>query len=77
MALTIIALMAGAILLGLQGRCDAYIDPTAGGFLLQILAPLGALLASASIYFWKHLMGLFKKKSARGEGSGPVTDLER
>ena len=78
MTLTTIALMATVLLLGLQSCCYAYIDPSAGGFLMQILAPLGALVASASIYFWKQLAGLFSKKSQADESSEPVaSDLER
>ena len=70
--------MAAAILFGLQTRCYAYIDPTAGGFLMQILAPLGALIASAFIYFWKQLVGLFMKKSPPDEhGESVASDLER
>lgn len=78
MTLTTIAFMAAAILLGLQSRCYAYIDPSAGGFLMQILAPLGALAASAFIYFWKHLVGLFSKKSRHDDRSEPIaSDIER
>ena len=68
MNVTTIALMATALLLGLQTRCDAYIDPTAGGFLVQILAPLGALAASLFIYFRKQVTGLFKKGNPREAG---------
>jgi hypothetical protein len=57
--------MAALLLLGLQTRCDAYIDPNAGGFLIQILAPLGALAASFLLYFRKQMSGLFKKGKPR------------
>ena len=57
--------MATVLFLGLQSRCDAYIDPNAGGFLVQILAPLGAVAASFFIYFRKQMCSLFKKGNPR------------
>lgn len=78
MTLTTMALMVAVLLFGLQSASYAYIDPTAGGFLMQILAPLGALVASAFIYFWKQLVGLFVKTSPPDEPGEPAaSDAER
>jgi hypothetical protein len=60
------------LFLGLQTRCDAYIDPNAGGFLLQILAPLGALATSFFIYFRKQVFGLLKRNDQPAATPGPT-----
>ncbi len=73
MKLTTIVLMAMVLLLGLQARCEAYIDPNAGGFLLQLLAPLGALAGSLFIYFRKQVVGLFKRGETQEPGSSEST----
>jgi hypothetical protein len=48
------AILVGAMALTLAltwyGQCWAYIDPNAGGFLVQILAPLGAVFLSLLFY---------------------------
>jgi hypothetical protein len=58
---TTIALMVIVLLVGLRTSCYAYIDPNAGGFLVQILAPLGALAVSFLIYFRKQMSALLGK----------------
>ncbi len=75
---TAIALMAVVLFIGLQARCDAYIDPVAGGFLAQILAPLGALAASLFIYFRKQVTALLRRgKSLEGDSSeSAASDVE-
>lgn len=42
--------MALTLVLTWGGECWAYIDPNAGGFLAQILAPLGAVFLSFLFY---------------------------
>jgi len=58
------AILAGtiAIVLALawRGECWAYVDPNAGGFLSQILAPLAALFLSFLFYCRKEIGRLVK-----------------
>lgn len=56
-----------------RGKCWAYIDPNAGGFLSQILAPLSAILLSFVFYcrkeirrFAKSIRDRWKKIDSRG-----------
>ena len=76
MTVTTFVLMAAVLLLGLQTRCDAYIDPNAGGFLVQILAPLGALAASFFIYFRKQMIRLLKKGNPQGANQREPTSSD-
>ena len=76
MTVTTFVLMAAVLLLGLQTRCDAYIDPNAGGFLVQILAPLGALAASFFIYFRKQMIRLLKKGNPQGANQRESTSSD-
>lgn len=57
-----IIIVAVLLLFTWYGRCEAYIDPNAGGFLLQVLAPLGALVVSSLVYFRNKIIGMFKKR---------------
>jgi hypothetical protein len=43
-----------------RGECWAYVDPNAGGFLSQILAPLAALLLSFLFYCRREIGRLVK-----------------
>jgi hypothetical protein len=58
------AILSGAIAIMLalswRGECWAYIDPNAGGFLSQILAPLASILLSFLFYCRKEI-GRFVK----------------
>jgi len=62
-----------------QGRCEAYIDPNAGSFLLQVLAPLGALAVSSLVYFRNKIAKVFKKKQSppTDQSESRPTDEER
>lgn len=50
------------LLLTSPGLSLAYIDPQAGGFLMQLLAPLGAVVVSGLIYFRRQLGRLIKRR---------------
>jgi hypothetical protein len=58
------AFLTGAIaiifILSWRGECWAYIDPNAGGFLSQILAPLAAIFLSFLFYCRKEIKRLVK-----------------
>ncbi len=48
------------LMLSWRGECWAYIDPNAGGFLSQILAPLAAVLVSFFFYCRKEVRRFVK-----------------
>lgn len=58
------AITSGAIalilMLSWRGECWAYIDPNAGGFLWQILAPLASIFLSFLFYCRKEIRRLAK-----------------
>jgi hypothetical protein len=59
------------LLLSLAGRAQAYIDPSAGSVLLQlILGGLAGVLVALRLY-WGRLTGLFRRRQ------GPTTTEER
>jgi hypothetical protein len=71
------AIITGAIvillMLSWRGECWAYIDPNAGGFLAQILAPLVAIFLSFLFYcrngikrFVKSVRAKLKRVDSRG-----------
>jgi hypothetical protein len=63
------------LLLAWRGEAWAYIDPNAGGFIAQILAPLGAILLSLLFYCRRELRRFAKALRARlGRGSPAQTD---
>lgn len=63
------------LLLAWRGEARAYIDPNAGGFLAQVLAPLGAILLSLLFYCRRELRRFAKALRARlGRGSPAQTD---
>jgi ABC-type uncharacterized transport system permease subunit len=66
-AMTNIPVFAVLFLLGFATTCEAYIDPTAGSFLFQMLAPIGALIASFVIYFRNYIFGFFRKRKREAE----------
>jgi hypothetical protein len=51
-----------------RGECWAYIDPNAGGFLAQILAPLGAVLLSFLFYCRRQIKRFVKSVRDRWKG---------
>jgi uncharacterized membrane protein len=62
-----------SFVLSWRGECWAYIDPNAGGFLSQILAPLAAILLSFLFYcrneikkLAKSIRDRWKKGDSRG-----------
>jgi hypothetical protein len=61
------------LVLSWRGECWAYIDPNAGGFLSQILAPLASIFLSFLFYcrneirrFAKSVRDRWKKPDSRG-----------
>ncbi len=66
------AMTAGAIalilILSWRGECWAYIDPNAGGFLWQILAPLASVFLSFLFYCRKEIKRLAKSVRDRWKG---------
>jgi hypothetical protein len=54
-----------SLMLSWRGECWAYIDPNAGGFLTQILAPLGAIFISFVVYCRKEIRRFVKSVRAR------------
>jgi hypothetical protein len=59
-----------AILLALswRGECWAYVDPNAGGFLSQIMAPLASIFLSFLFYCRKEIAKLVKSVHDRWKG---------
>jgi len=59
-----------AIVLALswRGECWAYVDPNAGGFLSQVLAPLAAIFLSFIFYCRKEIGRLMKSGHDRWKG---------
>ena len=51
-----------------RGECWAYIDPNAGGFLAQILAPLGAVFLSFLFYCRRQIKRFVKSVHDRWKG---------
>ncbi|HUO04001.1 MAG TPA: hypothetical protein VMU16_02270 [Candidatus Binataceae bacterium] len=76
-----IVTVAAAIFLVLSwhGECWAYIDPNAGGFIAQTLAPLMAIFLSFIFYCRKEIRRLIKSVRDRWKGSDPsgATDKVR
>jgi hypothetical protein len=70
-----LATIAGAtaifLVLSWQGECWAYIDPNAGGFLWQIVAPLASIFLSFLFYCRKEIRRLVKSIRNRWKGSEP------
>ena len=70
------AMTAGAIalilILSWRGECWAYIDPNAGGFLWQILAPLASVFLSFLFYCRKEIKRLAKSVRDRWKGVDPA-----
>lgn len=52
-----------------RGECWAYIDPNAGGFLWQIVAPLASILLSFLFYCRKEIRRLVKSVRDRWKKS--------
>jgi hypothetical protein len=69
------AILAGAIALMLvlswRGECWAYIDPNAGGFLWQVLAPLASIFLSFLFYCRNEIKKLVKSIRNRWKGIDP------
>lgn len=69
------AILTGAIALMLvlswRGECWAYIDPNAGGFLWQVLAPLASIFLSFLFYCRNEIKKLVKSIRDRWKGIGP------
>jgi hypothetical protein len=66
-------ILAFSLLFSWRGECWAYIDPNAGGFLAQILAPLAAIFLSFLFYcrneirrFVKSVRDRWKRIDSRG-----------
>jgi hypothetical protein len=57
------------LVLAWRGECWAYIDPNAGGFLSQILVPLGSIFLSFIFYCRKEIRRF--AKSARDRWKKP------
>lgn len=64
----LVAAIAIALVLSWRGEAFAYIDPNAGGFLSQILAPLVAVFLSFVFYCRKELRRLLKSVRDRLKG---------
>jgi hypothetical protein len=64
----IIGATAILLVLSWRGECWAYIDPNAGGFLAQILAPLTAIFLSFLFYCRKEIRRLVKFVRDRWKG---------
>jgi len=66
------AILAGAIaiilMLSWRGECWAYIDPNAGGFLWQIVAPLASIFLSFLFYCRKEIGKFVKSVRDRWKG---------
>jgi hypothetical protein len=66
------AMTAGAIalilILSWRGECWAYIDPNAGGFLWQIVAPLASVFLSFLFYCRKEIKRLARSVRDRWKG---------
>ncbi len=54
-----------------QGECWAYIDPNAGGFLWQILAPLASIFLSFAFYCRKEIRKFVKSVRDRCKKNAP------
>jgi hypothetical protein len=61
------------LLLGLPGSAHAYIDPSAGSLLLQLVLGGVAGLMVALRLSWRRITGLF----GRGRNAGPDDDRDR
>jgi hypothetical protein len=75
------AILAGVVgtllILSWRGDCWAYIDPNAGGFLSQILAPLGAVALSFFFYCRNEIRAFIKSIRHRNKQiDSPATDRE-
>ncbi|MGH7815402.1 MAG: hypothetical protein ACREQI_15535 [Candidatus Binataceae bacterium] len=57
------------LVLSWQGECWAYIDPNAGGFLAQTLAPLTAIVLSFFFYCRKEIRRFAKSIRDRWKGA--------
>lgn len=68
MSAIVIGATAILLVLSWQGECWAYIDPNAGGFLAQILLPLGSIFLSFLFYCRKELRRLVKSLRDRWKG---------
>jgi len=62
------------LVLSWRGECWAYIDPNAGGFLSQILVPLGSIFLSFLFYCRKEIRRLAKSARDRWKRSDPPGD---
>jgi len=60
-----IVFLCAAVLLGFPRRVDAYLDPTTGSMVLQIV--IGGFLTIAAVVriYWGKLRRLFRKKDDR------------
>lgn len=56
------------LMLSWRGECWAYLDPNAGGFLSQILAPLAAIFLSFLFYCRKEIRKFVKSVRNRRKG---------
>lgn len=69
------AMLAGVLAIVLmmswRGECWAYIDPNAGGFLAQILAPFAAVLLSFLFYCRRQVARFAKSVRDRWKGIQP------
>jgi len=66
-AIVVIPVLA-SLVLSWRGECWAYIDPNAGGFLSQVLAPLAAIFLSFLFYCRKEIRRLVKSVRDRWKG---------
>lgn len=65
----LIAAIAVALAVSWRGECWAYIDPNAGGFLSQVLAPLAAIFLSFIFYCREEIRRFVKSLRDRRRGS--------
>jgi hypothetical protein len=59
------------LMLSWQGECWAYIDPNAGGFLWQMLAPLASIFLSFAFYCRKEIRKLVRTIRDRRKKNAP------
>lgn len=74
-----LAVSLGALWLALcwQGTCWAYIDPNAGGFLAQLLAPLLSVIAAFIFYCRREIAKYFRPKARKIEQNEEESQAER
>ncbi len=68
-----VGVLVAVLILTWRGECFAYIDPNAGGFLWQILAPLASLFVSFLFYCRREirkLAGSIRKRWKKAEPDG-------